>query len=127
MLGNKWSNWIRHAQTGLDLVTGKVELPGDDLELWGWIRNPLPTRAENFHFSLIRQSLEMSEIDPVAPGDAMETLPEADKQRVREMRNRFALEYNPYIRHIVRRTRNYLEQTINPETLPEKNRGGAFW
>ncbi len=116
VLGNKWSNWTKHAEKGLNLVAGNEALPQDDLELWGWIRNPLPPASENFHFSLVRQSLRLSENEPVAPGDAFEKLPPPDRQRVREMRDRFAREYNPFIRHIVRRTRKYLEDEIDGET-----------
>ena len=38
------------------------------------------------------------------------------KPRVRQMFPRFLSQHNPFIRHIVRRSRKYLEETKDPET-----------
>ena len=54
--------------------------------------------------------------DAVAPGNYWDRLSRADQQRVSRKRDDFAQHHNPFIRHIVRRTRDYLEETINPET-----------
>src|SRR5215831_1622178 len=43
-------------------------------------------------------------------------LRDPDKARVRRLVRDFAPQHNPCIRHIVRRTREYLETTIDPET-----------
>jgi len=115
VLGNTWSNW-RHAEHALDLVMGRNNLPQDDMELWGWIRNPLPSSAEGRDFEMLRRSLHLPDAVAVAPGSDWSKLREPDKARVRRLARDFALQHNPCIRHIVRRTREYLETTIDPET-----------
>ena len=116
VLGNAWSQWRRKPADSMDIVSGLKELPDDDIELWSWIRNPLPQSNEGPDFSLIRQSLKLNDSEAVAPGDCWDKLPPSDKVRIKQMRRSFASNHNPFIRHIVRRTRNYLEQTINPDT-----------
>lgn len=115
VLGNEMSGW-RNPRFALDLVMGKDELPDDDLARWRWIRNPLPPAGEGRDFELIRRSLGMPDSQAVAPGDTWMRLREPDRDRVRRLARNFAREHNPFIRHIIRRTREYLEQTINPST-----------
>gem|GEM_PF-1081328 len=115
VLGNEMSGW-RNPRFALDLVMGKDELPDDDLARWRWIRNPLPPAGEGRDFELIRRSLGMPDSQAVAPGDTWMRLRELDRDRVRRLARNFAREHNPFIRHIIRRTREYLEQTINPAT-----------
>ena len=116
VLGNLWSQWRRKPVDSMNIVSGHAELPEDDMELWSWIRNPLPPSDEGPDFTLIRQSLKLNDNEMVAAGDYWDKLPPSDKMRVKQMRRSFASNHNPFIRHIVRRTRNYLEQTINPDT-----------
>jgi hypothetical protein len=80
------------------------------------MRNPLPPATEHRDFEILRKHLGMSEEDMVVPGGKWETLGSPDRQRIRHMAGRFAKDHNPFIRHIVRRTREYLETTIDPET-----------
>ena len=40
----------------------------------------------------------------------------ADIQRLRDLRKEYGAKHNPLIRHMVRRTREFLETEINPET-----------
>ena len=54
--------------------------------------------------------------DAVAKGDAWDRLREPDRHRIRRIADDFARHHNPFIRHIVRRTRDFLETTIDPET-----------
>jgi hypothetical protein len=114
VLGNTWSNW-RHAEPALELVMGHQSLPQDDMEVWGWLRNPLPPSAEDREFEILRRSLHLREADAVAPGGDWSKLREPDK-RVRRLARDFALQHNPLSRHIVRRTRAYLENHPRPET-----------
>lgn len=113
ILGNLWSHWP-HASEALDLVMGRSSLQEDDL--WSWIRNPLPPATEDRAFEIIRRSLKISDSSAVAPGDFWDKLNPADKERVRRLAQKFADQHNPFIRHIIRRTREYLETTIDPET-----------
>ena len=51
-----------------------------------------------------------------ANGSDWERLKSPDKARVRQMFPRFLSQHNPFIRHIVRRSRKYLEETKDPQT-----------
>ena len=115
VLGNGWSHW-RHAEQALDLVMGQRSLPMDELELWSWIRNPLPPSTEGHDFDILRRSLCLSDDIAVAPGNDWMTLKASDKNRIQRLAEDFAQQHNPFIRHIVRRTRGYLETTLDPET-----------
>lgn len=115
VLGNEWSNW-RCAEDALSMAMGNAELPDDDYERWRWIRNPLPPASDNIDLRSIRRSLKLPDDEAVAPGDAWDKLREPDKARIRRLAKDFAQHHNPFIRHIVRRTREYLETTIDPET-----------
>lgn len=116
VLGNDWSHW-RKAPQALNVVMGEDALPLDDRDLWSWVRNPLPPAREDRTFQALRRSLRMSRADAVAPGaEGWERLRAPDKARVRQLRSTFGPHHNPFIRHIVRRTREYLETTIDPST-----------
>jgi len=115
VLGNIWSNW-RNPVEALDLVMGFSSLPNDDLQRWNWIRNPLPPASEHLDFRLIRRSLRIRDDQFVVKPEAWEEMKEPDRRRVQRLSRNFAQNHNPFIRHIIRRTRDYLENTINPET-----------
>ena len=118
VLGNMWSEW-RKPEKCLPVVQGREDLPEDDRDLWDWIRNPLPpatVRMEDRDFQELRRALKMKDKDLIASGDKWDALPPPAKDRVRRLRKSFGTHHSPFIRHIVRRTREYLETTINPET-----------
>jgi superfamily II DNA or RNA helicase len=114
-LGNDWSHW-RHAGQALDLIMGRNTLPDDNLELWAWVRNPLPPASEGRDFEVIRRSLRLPESVAVASGGDWEKLGAPDRARLHRIARDFAQQHNPFIRHVVRRTRDYLENAIDPET-----------
>lgn len=115
VLGGMWSNW-RRADEALPLVMADTELPTDDLEMWQWIRTPLPPRSEHRDFEILRRSLDIPDTEVSANGSDWNRLKAPDKARVLKMFPRFLREHNPFIRHIVRRSRKYLEETTDPET-----------
>jgi superfamily II DNA or RNA helicase len=115
VLGNDYSYW-RKPEMALSVVMGKSALPTDDSELWRWIRNPLPPSTEGRDFANIRDTIKMDDNVAVAKGDTWEKLKESDKKRVRQQGRNFGVDHNPFIRHIIRRTREYLETTKDPET-----------
>jgi len=115
VLGTDWSNW-RRANEALAMAMGQAELPEDDQDRWRWIRNPLPPGSEAIDFKNIRRTLKASDEVAVVPGDAWSKLRQPDKDRIRRLARDFGPHHNPFIRHIVRRTRDYLETTIEPET-----------
>ena len=57
VLGGMWSKW-RKPEDSLPLVMGATPPPTDDLEMWQWIRTPLPPRSEHRDFDILRRSLD---------------------------------------------------------------------
>jgi hypothetical protein len=115
VLGNDWSEW-RKPEACLPLITGEASLPDDIYVAWPWIRNPLPPRAEGQAFRLLRQRLQVPEAQNVVPGDAIDKTDGPTRTLLRQVAGRFAADHNPFVRLIVRRTRKYLEETIDPAT-----------
>jgi hypothetical protein len=83
---------------------------------WPWVRNPLPPRSEGSSFRLLRQRLALDDATNVAPGDAIAHMNSPTRTLLGQVAHDFGRNHNPFIRHIVRRTRQYLEDTIDPTT-----------
>ncbi|CAK0760783.1 DNA/RNA SNF2 family helicase [Gammaproteobacteria bacterium] len=116
------SPWFRPSHC-LDIATGDVEVPtGDVREGWQYVRDPLPSRVENPALRRIRERLGAEDTRWQFSPESLATLPTAI-QRV-QLQNAllpgYGGRFNPLLRCIVRRTRDYLEATINPAT------GGYF-
>lgn len=118
VLGSPFSMWRRYPVRALNLIMGKESLDRFDNENWEWLRNPFPPAAEGeMTFGRIRRQLNMADDEFVIKPEAIEKLSGPDKRRIgRIIDDNFIAEHNPFIRHIVRRTRDFLENTINPET-----------
>ena len=115
VLGVPGSPW-RDPAKSLPVLLGKAEAPTDFHERWDWLRNPFPPAEEGRDFEILRRSLELEDAQAYAPGNAVESLRPADRDRVSDVFPRFLESHNPYIRAIVLRTREYLENTVDPET-----------
>ncbi|MCX5991388.1 MAG: phospholipase D-like domain-containing protein [Chloroflexi bacterium] len=115
VLGGAWSEW-HHAERALPLVLGTARQLEDELDMWQWVRTPLPPSSEHRDFEILRRSLGMTDMEVSAGGSDWDRLNPPDKARVHAMFPRFVDQHNPFIRHIVRRSRKYLEETIDPET-----------
>ncbi|TAK46238.1 MAG: helicase SNF2 [Saprospiraceae bacterium] len=119
VLGNDFSMWRRigNRKKVLDIVLGREEPPTGFDETWEWIRNPLPAARENDQlFGSLRRRMDMSERDAVLEGNKIDQISPIDKRRVERLAVDFFQQHNPFIRHIIRRTRTYLENTLDPET-----------
>jgi hypothetical protein len=116
VLGNLWSRWRHQVANGLDLIMGRGEVPRNTEEQWEWIRNPLPPKSEHKDFEVIRGRLDAPDSLAVVPGHDLDRLRAPDRARIGRMFPRFAREHHPFIRRIVRRTREQLENQIDPET-----------
>jgi superfamily II DNA or RNA helicase len=115
VLGNSWSHWQR-AEEGIDLIMGRKNPPTNVIEQWDWLRNPLPPKSEHRDFEVLRGRLDMPDSVAVAPGHDFERLQPPDVSRIENMFPRFTREHHPFIRRIIRRTREQLENQIDPET-----------
>ncbi|MEH7076211.1 phospholipase D-like domain-containing anti-phage protein [Neobacillus drentensis] len=117
VLGNRFSMWRKREQIprSLKLITGEDKMEFTP-ENWDWIRNPFPPSYEDeTTFGLLRRKLGLTDDDFVINIDHFE-LSRPDQSKIgRILDNDFYQRYNPYIRHVVRRERSYLENTINPE------------
>jgi hypothetical protein len=120
VLGSTYSRWARptDARVGLDYVLGREEPPTDLATAWDWMRDPFPPPSEGRDYGILRKALNMPDTQVWATYDALETLRARppDYSRARGLVRPFFPKHNPYIRHIVRRTREYLENTLDPRT-----------
>lgn len=117
VLGNANSIWRKDRRRTLALVMGHEPPPTEIEELWDYARNPLPQSSENpALFGRIRDELNLSPNTPVAAGPQLEQLRPAFRHRLANAGRALLQEHNPFIRHIVRRTRDFLEETIDPAT-----------
>ena len=118
VLGSKFSMWRKSPGRALDLIMNKETLDRFDSENWEWLRNPFPPAVEGeTTFGRIRKQLGMDDHGFVIKPEAIEKLSKPDQKRIeRIIDSNFMTEFNPFVRHIVIRTRDFLEKTINPET-----------
>ncbi len=118
ILGSSFSLWRKLPDRALRLISEKEKLENDNLENWDWIRNPFPPGSENPRtFERIRMHLGMADDEHVIKPEAYFYMDGPDRSRLtRIIDDNYMAIYNPFIRHIVRRTREYLETSINPET-----------
>lgn len=119
VLGSKFSMWRKREQIprSLKLITGEEKMDFFNLENWDWIRNPFPPSYEDeTTFGMIRRKLGINDDQFVINVNHFD-LSKPDQSKIgRILDNDFYQRYNPYIRHVVRRERAYLENSINPET-----------
>lgn len=119
VLGNSYSMWRKREQipSSLKLITGEEHMEFFNPENWEWIRNPFPPSFENEPtFGLLRRRLGMIENQFVIQKSYFDLSKPEQSILGRILDNNFYQQNNPYIRHVIRRERSYLEKTINPET-----------
>jgi hypothetical protein len=116
------SPWFKPSHC-LDIATGVETVPTTDERAgWQYVMDPLPSRFEAPAFDKIRRNLDAVDTRWQFNPESLDKLSPAIR-RV-QLRNGllpgYGETYNPLLRCIVRRTRAYLEATINPAT------GGYF-
>lgn len=122
VMGDRYSVWRTQPRTGLQYTTGALPPPKSDSLMWSIVRNPFPPAMENRRsqrrISTLRAQWDIPSDCFVLPQNMLEEMPPFQKRKVRELYEdeRFVRTCNPYVRCIVRRTRDYLESHINPET-----------
>ncbi|MCL4561940.1 MAG: phospholipase D-like domain-containing protein [Chloroflexi bacterium] len=115
VLGNQHSYW-QDAPRALALVIGQEKLPDEEYEKWEWTRNPLPPVSEGHDFEIIRRKLSVPDGEAVVFGDHYLHFGPPDLARLNKLFPHLIHEHNPFIRRIIRRTRDQLEKEIDPET-----------
>ncbi|MCL2147384.1 MAG: DEAD/DEAH box helicase, partial [Synergistaceae bacterium] len=118
ILGNAYSVWRRDPKLSLKYIQGNESYPTHEAEMWEIVRNPFPPRKDDSSFEILREQLSVSDEVNVLKQDTYDDLSQPQKDRVTKLYRDedFIKKHNPYIRAIVRRTRNFLENTINLET-----------
>ncbi len=119
VMGDVYSEWHRKPQFMLDMVCGKEAIPDSEINMWNIIRNPLPGRSQSsYKINSIRNDLDIEDSRYVLSVDAFPKLKKPLKDKIMTLYTSedFVRNNNPYIRHIIRRTRKYLENTVNPDT-----------
>ncbi|MBN1666916.1 MAG: hypothetical protein JW862_07495 [Anaerolineales bacterium] len=115
VLGNQHSRW-RHGDAALDYVMGYEPLSKSEDELWEWTRNPFPNSQEHRDFDIIRSHLNIPDGQAILPGNLLTEMRPPDRSRLKRLYPRIFDEHHPFILRIIRRTRQQLEETIDPET-----------
>lgn len=118
VMGNNFSMWRKHSDRTLNMITGNESPPESTFESWNWLRNPFPPASENpITFGQVRNYVNMKDDEFVIKPEAYQEMSLPKQAKVKNIiQDNFFTEHNPFIRHIVRRTREYLETTLNPET-----------
>ncbi len=116
VLGNNWSEWTKPGEC-LPVVSGDVSLSGiPTMDFWSWFRNPVPPSLEHRDFETLRRVLGMTDEQTIANGSDIDKLRPPDRSRLERLKPNFGREHNPFLRHIIRRTRDFLETEKDPET-----------
>jgi ERCC4-related helicase len=119
ILGDNYSVWRQTPGLSIKYIQGEEPYPHAEAEMWEIVRNPFPPRAENNNrVGTLRDQLDIADDVFVIPQNCYGELSKPQKNRVRTLYNDddFIKNYNPYIRTIVRRTREFLENHNNPDT-----------
>ena len=116
------SPWFKASQC-LEIATGEAVVPSNDVrDGWEYLRDPLPSRFEDPAFDRIRRTLAASDTEWQFKPESLNSLsPVIQRVQIKNhLLPNYGENFNPMLRCIVRRTRAYLEATINPAT------GGYF-
>lgn len=118
VLGNEIGGFWRrnYAQRTLELVLEQKDVPTNFGGIWDYMRTPLPWADEDHLFDQIRRGLNLTETQLSAPISSEHSLSLAIRSKIASKGPWFFQHANPFIRHIIRRTRSYLENTLDPTT-----------
>lgn len=118
VLGNEYSVWRTSPQTTITYISNNVQ-PKDTRDMWQLLRNPFPMPVNgDTKIASIRSRMNMFDDEFVIEKDWNRDIDSRIQDRFHSLyvSEDFVQNYNPYVRCIVKRTRNFLENTINPAT-----------
>lgn len=118
VLGDNYSVWRHAPGRSIKYIQGEEPYPESEAEMWEIVRNPFPPREEDKSFEILREQLGMTDEVSVLPQNLYRELSRPQKNRIKTLYvdDDYIKNHNPYIRTIVRRTRDFLENTMNPDT-----------
>ena len=114
VLGGIGSRWL-NPDEALPYLLGEAEPPAEPESIWPWLKNPLPPSWESPSARSLRQRLSLGDEDAVA-GVSYHELAANERTPANALCLNLFERHNPFLRTIVRRTRAYLEGTIDPAT-----------
>jgi hypothetical protein len=110
------SPWYRPSLC-LEIATEQQKVPTDLRDGWEFVRDPLPSSEEAAALQTIRTRLSAQDSRWQFPPESFDQLiPAIRNVHLSGLLRDYGRNFNPLIRCIVRRTRGYLESTINPST-----------
>ncbi len=111
------SPWFKPSRC-LKIATGELSVPTDAAAGWWYASDPLPSRQESTEAATIRHRLDAADHKWQFRPEDLDTLPVVLRRVQLEngLLPGYGERFNPLLRCIVRRTRAYLEQQINPAT-----------
>jgi len=117
VLGDELSKWRRRDKREmLELVQGLQEQPEAFVDRWDWMRDPFPPEYEDDRiWGHIRRQIGMRPVDYSVNGDQFKSLKPWDRKKLEDL-DSFFTKSNPFLRHIIRRTRTFLEENNDPIT-----------
>lgn len=117
ILGSNTSHW-RRPEEALPYLLGEQVLPDDSQTLWDWLRNPFPPSWEDHNFYYFRNRLDIDDDQAVIIGEhrIFDNLPADVQTRMQQSSDSLFTEHHPFLRFIIRRTRSYLENSIDSKT-----------
>lgn len=111
------SPWFQPSRC-LSIATGQESIPIEPRDGWQFVRDPLPARSEDPAFDRIRRNIDADDKQWQFRPEVLDKLSPAIRrvQLENSILPVYGEKFNPMLRCIIRRTRGYLEQTINPAT-----------
>lgn len=116
VIGSRFSFWRTQAESSLEMLVGTQKPPTSLKEAWPWMFNPLPPESESRDFVRLRKALGVESRAAKCEVEDIRKLNSVDEKIAESLAKRFFVRHNPYIRSIVRRTREFLENTTDPTT-----------
>lgn len=113
VLGDKFSIWRNTPVYGLDLISGKEQYPDNEADIWQLERNPFPPDSEETHnVRFIRNRCKIADNVFVLSQESYKKYDRVAQKRIQSLfyENDFVANLNPYVRTIIRRTRDALEK-----------------
>jgi len=114
VLGDRFAKWqMQDKEAVLERIMGDRSDDPDLQDRWQWIRDPFPPEYEAEVFAKIREDQGMVPTTNTLGVDDLDNLKPWHKSDLAKI-PAFCQAHNPLLRHIIRRTRGFLESTIDP-------------